>query len=61
MNPEITLLGSKFKEMYEKGQLRDITLYLYGLILKEQEQIEEAREVFMKCLNSFPCFWSCWV
>lgn len=60
-NPEIVLLAQKLKELYDNKVLSDITLYLYGLVLKEQEKMQEAKKVFLEVLNSFPCFWSCWI
>jgi anaphase-promoting complex subunit 8 len=60
-NPELQLLEKEFRRMYKDRTLRDINLYLYGLILKEQERLEEARAIFLEVLNVFPCFWSCWL
>ena len=59
---EIQLLEREFKKLYEKGRLTSgINLYLYGLVLKEQERKEDARRLFIQALNVFPCFWSCWI
>jgi anaphase-promoting complex subunit 8 len=36
-------------------------LYLYGIVLKELQRTKEARAIFVKVLEIFPCFWSCWL
>jgi len=36
-------------------------LYLYGVILKDLDQKEEAKECFIKCLNLFPFLWGAWI
>lgn len=36
-------------------------LYLYGVILKDLDQKEEAKEMFINCLNLFPFLWGAWV
>lgn len=60
-NPELQMLEREFRTLYKRGALSDINLYLYGLILKEQERLDEARRIFIEVLNAFPCFWSCWL
>ncbi len=36
-------------------------MYLYGVILKERNKKEQAREVFVKALNRNPLLWSAWL
>lgn len=36
-------------------------LYLFGVILKDLDQKEEAKDVFIKCLNLFPFLWGAWI
>lgn len=38
-----------------------MNLYLYGLVLREQERSREARKLFIECLNEFPYLWSAWI
>lgn len=51
----------ELQNLYNKNQLNELNLYLYGLVLKETMKKDEAKEVFIKVLNAFPCFWSAWV
>ena len=51
----------ELEKLYENNQLNELNLYLYGLVLKETMKKEEAKEIFIKVLNIFPCFWSAWV
>lgn len=41
------MLERELRGLYKKGSLSDINLYLYGLILKEQERTDEARRIFI--------------
>ncbi|KAL4478389.1 hypothetical protein ABPG74_006624 [Tetrahymena malaccensis] len=61
VNPELSLIYRDLDQMYKKGDLCDVNRYLYGLVLKDQERTEEARQVFLGVLNDFPCFWSAWI
>lgn len=61
MNPELSLIQMELQNLYNKNQLNELNLYLYGLVLKETMKKDEAKEVFIKVLNTFPCFWSAWV
>jgi anaphase-promoting complex subunit 8 len=67
-------LGSKYcssKEVYKlynilktydmKKELDAFMLYLYGVVLKELNLLNEAHNVLIRCLNSFPFLWSAWV
>ena len=47
--------------LYRQNKLNEFNLYLYGLVLKDQERKKEARDIFINVLNKFPCFWSCWL
>ena len=37
----------EYKKMNENNQLNAINLYMYGLILKQNKNKEEAREIFI--------------
>jgi anaphase-promoting complex subunit 8 len=68
-------LGSKYcssKDVYKlyhvlktydmKNELNSaFMLYLYGVVLKELNLLNEAHNVLIRCLNSFPFIWSAWV
>lgn len=51
----------ELEKLYANNQLNELNLYLYGLILKEAMKKDEAKKIFIKVLNAFPCFWSAWV
>lgn len=61
VNPELSLIQMELEKLYVNNQLNELNLYLYGLVLKETMKKEEAKEVFIKVLNAFPCFWSAWL
>jgi anaphase-promoting complex subunit 8 len=60
-HPEIQVLDRELKKLYQERKLYGINLYLYGLILREQERLMEARQIFIEALNKFPYLWSCWI
>ena len=41
--------------------LNGINLYLYGVVLKERNKKEEAKQAFMQALNKQPLLWSAWL
>lgn len=47
--------------MHERGELNAVNLYLYGVILKEKNKKEEAKNVFVEALNKCPLLWSAWL
>ena len=51
----------QLKEMRERKQLNAINLYLLGVILKQKNCKEEAREVLIEALNKMPLLWSAWL
>jgi len=61
VNQELALIEMELAKLYQQDQLNELNLYLYGLVLKEKMKKEEAKEVFIKVLNMFPCFWSAWL
>lgn len=58
---EIHNLDRELKKLYHANSLNGLNLYLYGLVLNEQERTKEARKVFIESLNDFPYNWSCWL
>ena len=61
INSELTIIERELEKFYKQGKLNEFNLYLYGLVLKEQERKKEAKSIFVNVLNIFPCFWSCWL
>jgi len=55
------LIYLKLKEFYNFKQLDVFSLYLFGVICKEVNQLAEARAVLKQTLNSFPYLWSAWL
>jgi anaphase-promoting complex subunit 8 len=47
--------------MRDRKQLNAINLYLLGVILKQKNCKEEAKEVFIEALNKMPLLWSAWL
>lgn len=60
-NQELSHIEADLAPLYNQNQLNELNMYLYGIVLKEQMKKTEAREVFIKVLNLFPCFWSAWL
>jgi anaphase-promoting complex subunit 8 len=46
-HPEIQLLDRELKKLYQEKRLNGLNLYLYGLILKEQQRLQEAKYIFI--------------
>ena len=61
LNGELVIIEREYEKLYKQNKLNEFNLYLYGLVLKDQERKKEAREIFIAVLNKFPCFWSCWL
>jgi tetratricopeptide (TPR) repeat protein len=61
VHPEVQTIERELKNLYNEGNLSGLNLYLYGLVLKEQERLTEARNIFIQALNKFPYLWSCWL
>ncbi len=49
------------RKMRENKQLNAINLYMFGVLLKQKNNKEEAREVFVEALNKMPLLWSAWL
>ena len=47
--------------MRERKQISAINLYLLGVILKQKNNKDEAREVLIESLNKMPLLWSAWL
>ena len=61
VNGELVVIEREYEKLYRQNKLNEFNLYLYGLVLKDQERKKEARDIFINVLNKFPCFWSCWL
>ena len=61
INKELVAIEGELAAFYEKDQLNELNLYLYGVILKERGYKEPAKEVLIKCINKFPLIWSAWL
>jgi tetratricopeptide (TPR) repeat protein len=49
------------QQYYEKDLLNALNLYLYGVVLKEKNRKDEAKQVFLQALNKAPLLWSAWL
>ena len=49
------------KEMRAAKDINGINLYLLGVILKQKNNKDEAREVLIEALNKMPLLWSAWL
>ena len=58
---ELNKLLNSMKKSDFDFQNNPFCLYLYGTILKELDQKEEAKEIFINCLNIFPFLWGAWI
>jgi anaphase-promoting complex subunit 8 len=61
VNKELVGIEKELMEYYHKNQLNELNLYLYGMVLKERNNQEDAKNVFIECLNKYPLFWSVWL
>jgi len=60
-NKNLMLIYQKLKDYYNKQQLDVFSMYLFGVICKEVNQISEAKTVLIQTLNYFPYLWSAWL
>lgn len=58
---ELAAIESTLKQLREANKLSAINLYLLGVLLKQKDCKEEAREVFIEALNKMPLLWSAWL
>lgn len=58
---EISQIESELKEMRDSKEISAINLYLLGVILKQKNNKDEAREVLIESLNKMPLLWSAWL
>lgn len=58
---EMSKLCRALQQYNQNSELSPFLLYLYGVVLKESKMINEAKTIFIKCLNQFPFLWSAWV
>lgn len=47
--------------MRDQKQLNAVNLYLLGVMLKQKNCKEEAKEVLIDALNKMPLLWSAWL
>ena len=55
------MIEQDLQQYYEKDLLNGLNLYLYGVILKEKNRKDEAKQVFLQSLNKSPMLWSAWL
>lgn len=55
------MIEKDLEKLYLEGRMSELTLFIYGLVLKEQQRLKEAKEIFILILNKMPCFWSAWL
>ena len=60
INCQVHTIRSNLERLYEQNTLDDMNTYLYGLVLVEIGNHEEAAQAFLKALNLNPCFWGAW-
>lgn len=57
----IYLIEQDLDRLYKhEDSLSAANLYLYGVILKQRDKIDKAKEVLVKAINKFPLLWSAW-
>lgn len=58
---ELTKLMSELKFDYYHEKLDSYGLYLYGVVLKRLDLIEEARQALMESVRLEPLHWGAWL
>ncbi|KRX02888.1 hypothetical protein PPERSA_04091 [Pseudocohnilembus persalinus] len=61
VNQELKVIERGLEKLFQQGALNEMNQYLYGLIMKHQQEEEKAKIIFVNILNNFPCFWSVWL
>ena len=58
---ELAGIETALKQRRDSGNLNAINLYLLGVLLKQKNCKDEAREVLIEALNKMPLLWSAWL
>ena len=54
-------IEQEMKDFEKNNELNAINMYLLGMIYKEQNRKQDAREIFTKSLKNQPLLWSAWL
>ena len=60
VNDKVGELKEELSQLYESKELDAFGLYLYGIVLREQDMDEQARTVLAESVNAYPWNWSAW-
>jgi hypothetical protein len=60
MNTKLRELSIEWGKLYQDGSLDAHNRFLYGLILKAMDQLDDAAKVLVESVNMFPYNWSAW-
>ena len=62
INKQLAKIETELEELYNSGKkLNAFNCYLLGVIYKERNKKEEAKDAFIRALNQMPMLWSAWL
>jgi len=60
-NTELSELEKTLSQMSQQGLCDGFLLYLFGVVLAQNDRKQEALEVLISSVNTYPCNWSAWL
>jgi len=60
-NPHLGLLRRRLASRCAVGGLDGFCYYVYGIVLREEGQVDKAREAFAESVRAYPWNWSAWL
>ena len=61
LNKELVAIEVEMEEHFRADRLNGLNCYLMGVIFKERNKLQEAKEAFIKALLQQPLLWSAWL
>ena len=61
VNKQLGKIEQELEELYRTKNLNALNCYLLGVIYKERNKKQEAKEAFIRALNQMPLLWSAWL
>lgn len=61
INKSLEKIEQELEELYKAKNLSALNCYLLGVVYKERNKKQEAKDAFIKALNLMPLLWSAWL
>ena len=61
INKTLEKIEQELEELFKAKNLSALNCYLLGVVYKERNKKQEAKDAFIKALNQMPLLWSAWL